>query len=561
MGPKLELIVTKGASSGQRMSLDGRRSVTIGRAPGNTFVLPDEKVSSNHARLDISAQGVILTDVGSKNGTFAGGEAVIGSRLLSPGTEIAMGSTVLEVRWNEQTTDHVKVIADAAVAAAAAERAAVTAERAAAARAARERGDGVRDVVLAPATHPTQRNLTKPQRNLAVLSEVGDLLSTERDADRFLQRLMQLIFDVLPADRGVVLVVDEDGEPRPRVTRRAPRADAEEIHVSRAILSKVMGGVSVLTADAGSDVRLASRISIVAQNIRSAMCVPIRGRRKTIGAIYVDTVISVGVFGKDDLEMLSTVGVLTGTALENIQLFNENVQQERMAAIGMVIAGLGHDIRNMLSALRGGMYLLDATIGGVPDEQAQTAWNVVKHGHESIASLVQDMVNYSKPREPEWKLTDVNQVALAAMAFAKEYAKDKNVQITELLDPTIGPFYFDPQPVERCVLNLLTNAVDAVAKDTGVVGVQTQVDDERRTVRIVVQDNGEGIPPENRERVFDLLFSTKGHRGTGFGLAITKKIVEEHTGHVWFTSEVGGGTTFTIELPLREQRPAPVLVE
>jgi signal transduction histidine kinase len=302
-------------------------------------------------------------------------------------------------------------------------------------------------------------------------------------------------------------------------------------------------------------VRLAQGASIVKQNIRSAMCVPIRGRRKSVGAIYVDTVISVGVFGKDDLEMLTTVGVLAGTALENIQLFRENVQQVRMAAIGKVVAGLGHDIRNMLSALRGGMYLLDGTISEVPDEQAQMAWNIVKHGHESITALVQDMVNYSKPREPEWKLTDVNQVALGAMAFAREYGKDKNVQFTEMLDPTIGPFYFDPQPVERCVLNLLTNAVDAVAQDTGIVSVQTQVDDERRTARIVVQDNGEGIPPENRERVFDLLFSTKGTRGTGFGLAITKKIVEEHSGHVWFTSEVGAGTTFTIELPLRETRP------
>jgi len=554
MGPTLELIVTKGPSQGQSLSLDGRRSVTIGRAPGNTMVIADEKVSSNHARLDIAPTGVILTDVGSKNGTFAGGEPVVGSRLLAPGTEVALGSTVIEVRWREQTTDRVKVMAAAAVAAAAAAAAAAKEKSQAIAQA---RGDANRDVVLAPATHPTQRNLTKPQRNLAILSEVGDLISTERDADRFLQRLMELIFDVLPADRGVLLLVDENGVAQPRVTRRSAHADAaEDIHVSNIILSKVLGGVSVLTADAGADVRLSTRISIVAQNIRSAICVPIRGRRKTVGAIYVDTVISVGVFGKDDLEMLSTVGVLTGTAIENIQLFNENVQQERMAAIGMVIAGLGHDIRNMLSALRGGMYLLDGTIKDVPDEQAQTAWSIVKHGHESIASLVQDMVNYSKPREPEWKLTDVNQVALGAMAFAKEYAKDKNVQLTELLDPTIGPFYIDPQPVERCVMNLLTNAVDAVPKQSGVVSVQTQVDDERRTVRIVVQDNGEGIPPENRERVFDLLFSTKGHRGTGFGLAITKKIVEEHSGHVWFTSEVGIGTRFTIELPLRETRPA-----
>src|SRR6185503_10070101 len=99
----------------------------------------------------------------------------------------------------------------------------------------------------------------------------------------------------------------------------------------------------------------------------------------SVGAIYVDTVISIGVFGKDDLEVFATVGVLTGTALENIQLFRENIQQERMAAIGKVIAGLGHDIRNMLSALRGGMYLVDDTLRSSPHDDVKTAWDIVKH--------------------------------------------------------------------------------------------------------------------------------------------------------------------------------------
>jgi signal transduction histidine kinase len=341
------------------------------------------------------------------------------------------------------------------------------------------------------------------------------------------------------------------------VRRRSARADSEEIHVSRGILSRVLGsGSSILTADAGADVRLAAHISIVAQNIRSAICVPIRGRRQTVGAIYIDTVIGVGVFGKDDLEMLSTIGVLAGTALESIQLFRENLQQERMAAIGKVIACLGHDIRNMLTALRGGMYLVDETMKDHESEDARTAWEIVKHGHESIAGLVQDMVNYSKPREPSWTLCDVNQIASGAIGFAREYAKDKNVQITEMLDPTIEPIQLEPAAIERCVLNLLTNAVDAVDNDTGVVGVQTQVDDAKRTVRIVVQDNGTGIAPENQDKIFDLLFSTKGQRGTGFGLAITKKIVEEHGGTVSFRSEVGRGTAFTIELPMRATRPA-----
>src|SRR5262249_19832296 len=164
----------------------------------------DEKISSHHARLDVNASGVILTDVGSRNGTFVDGKPVHGSRLLPSGVEVALGITVLELRWRDRP------VSDPAqgTPAAPVPRAGDTAARAsAAARAARERTDAMKDVVFSPATHPSQRNLTRSQRNLAILSEVGDLISTEREPERFLVRLMDLIFDVLPADRGVLLLV------------------------------------------------------------------------------------------------------------------------------------------------------------------------------------------------------------------------------------------------------------------------------------------------------------------------------------------------------------------
>ncbi|MCG3133841.1 MAG: Adaptive-response sensory-kinase SasA [Planctomycetes bacterium] len=610
----LEVVVVSGPSAGSVIPLDGR-SVTIGRSSQNTIHLRDDKVSSNHARLDVTPGGVILTDLGSKNGTFVGGEAVVGSRLIHPGTEVLFGSSVLELRYAHSVAaatpgSDVKLRSDqsslrvapppkqagrraaaiptsqvvggprAAASSASAQnplasriRASVTGERAAAPapppprpaepisqQIRKQGGDGIRDLVLQPAMHPGQRNLSKAQRNLAVLAEVGEMISSERDVERFLNRLMDLIFDVLPADRGCLILLEEGDRPVPRISRTSARAQNEEIVVSRTILSRVLAGASVLTADAGADARLSNGASIIAHNIRSVMCVPIRGRRKSVGAIYVDTLLTVGVFGKDDLEMLATVGVLAGTALENIQLFQENVQHERMAAIGKVVAGLGHDIRNMLTALRGGMYLLDESMKESPDDQMKSAWRIVQHGHESIANLVQDMVSYSKPRDPEWRLGDLNDVAQNAAAFAEQRASEKGAQLTMQLDPTIQHFWFDGAAIERCVLNLLTNAVDAVPDSVGVVSLQTRVDDERGLAIVTVQDNGEGIPPENRDKIFDLLFSTKGSRGTGFGLAITRKLVQEHNGRIWFNSDLGKGSTFHIELPLRTQRPAAVLV-
>lgn len=576
----LELHVKAGPAAGLTFPLEGRRSVTIGRAPVNALVLRDEKVSSHHARVDVTAGGLILTDLGSKNGTWVEGEQVNGSRLLLPGVEVHLGGSTIEVRYpvpiteNGETSGVVRIAAGASPitprppgprTAALGQRTlpvgmvagTMTGALATAPRGAAESG---RDVVLQPATHLSQRNLTKAQRNLAVLAEVGDLLASERDADRFLGRLMDLVFDVLPADRGCLLLVEDGGRPVPRVTRVSSETHADEILVSRSILSKVLDGASILTADAGADDRLTGGASALLQNVRAVMCVPIRGRRQSIGAIYVDTVLSTGVFSKDDLEMLSTVGVLTGTALENIQLFQQNVQHERMAAIGKVVSGLGHDIRNVLTALRGGMYLLDESLRDEADEDLRTAWQVVRHGHESIMNLVQDMVSYSKPRDPDWSLADINQVVRNAITFTREKANEKGLRVHELLDTTIAPFWFDAASIERCVLNLVSNAVDAVGRESGRVSVMTRVDDERNVVTVTVQDDGEGIPAEHRDKVFDLLFSTKGSRGTGFGLAITKKLIVEHGGRVWFQSEAGKGTTFHLELPQRAQKPAAVLV-
>jgi signal transduction histidine kinase len=312
----------------------------------------------------------------------------------------------------------------------------------------------------------------------------------------------------------------------------------------------------VLTADAGTDVRLSEGSSIIAQSIRSAMCVPIRGKRRTLGVIYVDTVLSVGVFGEDDLHLLTTVGILTGTALENIELWERNVQTERMAAIGKVIAGLGHDIRNMLTALKGGVYLLDDILDSHEDHGVREAWQILRRGQESIGSLVQDMVNYTKSREPEWQKADLNEVARNAIGFASERARSRKVELESELAEGLEPFWFDARALERCILNLLTNAIDAVRIEEGRVQLVTHVLSDGERVRVSVEDNGKGIPEDSREKIFDLFYSTKGSRGAGFGLAITKKIVvDEHGGTIAFRSKLREGTTFTIELPCRAEKP------
>ncbi len=530
--PPLEVVVLKGPSEGTVFSLTGRDSISLGRSPGNDLVLRDAKVSSHHARLDVGPTGIVLTDLGSKNGTFIGADQITGSRGLDSGTTVRIGDSEIVVRQSAPVAPR---------------------------RRPRVRAlptESTRDLVLEPATHPGAPNVTKVQRNLAVLHGVGALLSSVREVDRFLESLMDLIFDTLPADRGSLMLVDRHGETTPAVMRQSRDSADEELAVPRTILNKVIDdGVSILTADAGSDARLAEGSSIIAQNIRSAMCVPIRGKERCLGVIYVDTTLTVGVFGEDDLHLLSTVGILAGTALENIELFDRNLAQERMAAIGKVIAGLGHDIRNMLTALKGGVYLLDDLLLNHENDTVREAWQILRRGQESIATLVQDMVNYTKPREPEWQLASVNDAVQLATSFAAERARSRKVGLREEFDDRVETFYFDPRGLERCVMNLLTNAIDATKVGEGEVTVATSWDPEGPAVTIVISDNGKGIPESQKEKVFDLLYSTKGSRGAGFGLAITKKIVEEHGGEITLDSTPGTGTKFSIRLPVRTTPP------
>ena len=113
----------------------------------------------------------------------------------------------------------------------------------------------------------------------------------------------------------------------------------------------------------------------------------------------------------------------------------------------------------------------------------------------------------------------------------------------------------DPQGVHRCLLNLLANAIDAIEEDRGEVRLATHVAGE--SILISVEDNGVGVPLEARQQIFEVFYSTKGNRGTGLGLAVTKKIVEEHGGRIAVDSAPGQGSRFTIQLPLPDKTSTP----
>jgi signal transduction histidine kinase len=292
------------------------------------------------------------------------------------------------------------------------------------------------------------------------------------------------------------------------------------------------------------------------------MCVPVRGRKEVFGAIYVDSKIARGAFTNDDLELLTTIAVQAGIALENSMLSQDAARAERMAAIGLVVSGLAHDIKNYMMAIKGGDFILDAIVKGIPSPEAQTAWTTLRKTHGQITELVMDMLSYSKARDPEWANIDINQSTAEAAQVCKERAQLKGIEIdTTAADYAIGPFFFDPKNIARCIMNIVGNAIDAMPEGAGKkISLRTRTEAGAPNgldwVVVEIADQGTGIPVDAREKIFDLMFSTKGSKGTGLGLALTRKIVEEHGGTVTFDTEMGVGTTFYLRLPRRKQRPS-----
>jgi signal transduction histidine kinase len=172
-----------------------------------------------------------------------------------------------------------------------------------------------------------------------------------------------------------------------------------------------------------------------------------------------------------------------------------------------------------------------------------------------------DLLSYSKEREPELAVCSPNAIADEVCDLVRERAAQGGVELLRELDPAVGTVCMDPQTIHTCLLNLVSNALDAClwdepgAKRWRVI-VRTALEPGHR-LRVEVVDNGSGMTDEVKAKLFTSFFSTKGHQGTGLGLLVTRKLVEEHGGTIEVRSALGQGTTFTMRLPFRPECPAP----
>ena len=254
-------------------------------------------------------------------------------------------------------------------------------------------------------------------------------------------------------------------------------------------------------------------------------------------------------FTTDDLQLLVTVASQVAVAAENARLHRELVIQQRLAAVGQIISSLAHCIKNVINGLKGGAYILDIGVKKQDPEKTEKGWEMVKRNTDFMFVLVKDMLTYCRKENPVRQPADLAALLQDTVLMIQETAAQKGVTTDLTVDEEMPQLSIDATAIKRVVLNLVTNAVEA-CHDGGHVSVTASLEDAGEQIHISVQDDGHGISEEVKEHLFEPLFTTKGSRGTGLGLALVHKAVQEHRGRVEVDSEVGRGTTFHIHLPV-----------
>jgi signal transduction histidine kinase len=292
---------------------------------------------------------------------------------------------------------------------------------------------------------------------------------------------------------------------------------------------------------------------------RNLVAVPLLRKEKLIGILEVLNKKGADHFSEEDVKIMQVLTGQAAIAIENARLFEANLKAERLAAIGQAIAGLAHYVKNIVTGLEGGASLVEAALEEERYDMLPRAWGIVQRSSHKVSVLVQDMLTYSKEREPKIEDVDLREMVQDLIDLNRKKAEDYHIELVLEHDGRIGTVQVDKVGIERCILNLINNAMDAMEgvilegeRQDGRLLAKTEWLDEGQKWRVSVTDTGSGIPEDKVAKVFEAFFSTKGSRGTGLGLAVTSKIIQEHGGTIDVQSKVGEGTTFTITIPFKK---------
>ncbi len=400
-------------------------------------------------------------------------------------------------------------------------------------------------------------------REMEVLNQAGQALNASLNLDEVLATTLEWACSLLNATACSVWLFDSEGGEL--VCRRARGPHRKTVSGWRLTPGEGLAGwvaetgESLIVADTRTEARHFKGVEHeTGLALRSILSVPLRVKETVIGVLQVLDE-SAGRFRHTDRMLLESLMSPAAIALENARLYEslqqrmaeleqaqvQLVQAGRMAAIGELAAGVAHELNNPLMAVLGfSELLLERTPADDPDYRRLEA---IHRGAGRARDIVSNLLSFSRQTGFRPTQTNLNLIVEEALALIRLRLKSRHVAIEEHYAPDLPPLWLDAGRMKQVVLNLLTNALDAMPGGGRLMVRTEEVEGE---TALHVSDTGEGIPGEHLARVFEPFFTTKPvGDGSGLGLSVSLGIVQEHGGRIEVESEEGEGSTFTVWLP------------
>jgi len=413
-------------------------------------------------------------------------------------------------------------------------------------------------------------------KQLLAIQETGKAILSVLDLQQLLSVIINILSNVCRINRAIIMLVNEeearleyiygigiDGEvPEEIKNYRVPLS-----RLSNILVRVTSTGQPEYVPEVKSSILRKENIILAYGDPMSVYVVPLITRSKVIGIIATDAVAKEGV-PKETRETLEVFAPQIAIAIENARLYCKLQEQmeelkrshallsraEKFSFLGNLAARLAHEIKNPMTAIGTFLQMLPQKFN---DEEFRTNfYNIAMEETTRVNNLITELLDLINTRESHFEFHNLHGLIDKMIFLISPQSKAKNIDIIRKFDTSIGEVRVDSEKMKQVILNLLSNAVD-FTPEKGRIEISTKkefMDGRRESIRIEIKDNGIGISPSMMNKIFDPYFTTKYksnmHNGTGLGLFIAHKNIQDHQGTIEVKSEVNEGTVFILNLPL-----------
>ncbi|HEY0880924.1 MAG TPA: ATP-binding protein [Archangium sp.] len=401
-------------------------------------------------------------------------------------------------------------------------------------------------------------------RRTANVIDGPELAASLLDGLNETRRVTHASIYLLAEDRPGFRLLDSRG-PQPALfldqgTARAVVSRTERAQLLETVERRIaeIRGQPLEARKSRDELRRLNDVRTAMQQMKAGITVPLMGNDRVLGFLNLWDERVPEAFASDEIALILELADRVATVIENSKLYDKMRERDRLAALGEMAAGLAHEIRNPLGAIKGAAQFLDPK--QLPNEEGEFVEVIVEEVNR-LNGVVSAFLDYSRPLKQSFGPTDLQEVVTRTLKLIVNDLPAK-VTIKEEYAEALPRVDADAEQLKQVLINLVQNAVQAMGENGGEIVIRTakpeRFSDFRapELVELHVSDNGPGIPADQQLNIFVPFFTTK-QKGTGLGLAICQRIVKNHGGTISVQSKVGEGSTFTVRLPaLPSEQPA-----